>query len=104
VQLASAQEQITRDFASLQQTERHGNSNASVPLPRPAPAEMRKHAPRPAATTAGPNAHHAATSSTSVGSSSPLPVLSTRPDTGHKRTRSSAAALKSSPQSRSAKV
>ena len=99
VPLASAQMQITRDFASLQQqTERHPISKMSVPLPRPAPAEMRKHASRPATTTAGtsPNAHHAVISSTSVGTSSPLPVLSTRLDTGHKRTRSSAAALKSS--------
>jgi hypothetical protein len=99
VHLASAQVQITRDFASLQQqTERHPISKMSMPLPRPAPAEMRKHASRPATTTAGtgPNAHHAVISSTSVGTSSPLPVLSTRLDTGHKRTRSSAAALKSS--------
>ncbi len=99
VHLASAQVQITRDFASLQQqTERHPISKMSVPPPRPAPAEMRKHASRPATTTAGtsPNAHHAVISSTSVGSSSSLPVLSTRLDAGHKRTRSSAAALKSS--------
>jgi hypothetical protein len=99
VQLASAQVQITRDFASLQQqTERHTISKMSVPLPRQAPAEMRKHASRPATATAGtgPNAHHAGISSTRVGSSSPLPVLSTGLDTGHKRTRSSAAALKSS--------
>jgi hypothetical protein len=98
VQLASAQEQITRDFDSLQRIERHTISKMSVPLPRPAPAETRKHASRPATTTAGagPNAHYAVISSTSVGSSSLLPVLSTRLDTGHKRTRSSAAALKSS--------
>ena len=97
VHLASAQMQITRDFASLQQqTERHPISKMSVPLPRPAPAEMRKHAPATTTAGTGPNAHHAVISSTSVGSSSPLPVLSTRLDTGHKRTRSSAAALKSS--------
>ena len=39
--------------------------------------------------------YHAATSSMSVGSSSPLPVLLTRLDTGHMRTRSSAAGLRS---------
>jgi hypothetical protein len=97
VQLASAQEQMMRDIARLQETERYIVSKMSVPLPRPAPAQTRKHASRVVATTvgAGPNAHHAATSSTSVGSSS-LPVLLTRLDTGHKRTRTSAADVKSS--------
>jgi hypothetical protein len=87
VQLASAQEQIARDFDSLQQLERHTISKISVPLPRPAPAEMRKHASRLATATAGagPNAHHAVTSSTSFRSSSSLsPVVSLRLDTGHK--------------------
>ena len=99
VHLASAQVQITRDFASLhQQTERHPISKMSVPLPRPAPAEMRKHASRPATTTAGagPNGHHAVTSSTSVGSLSLSPLVSAHLETGRKRTRSSAAALRSS--------
>src|SRR6266566_5628602 len=98
VRLASAQELITRDFASLQQAEWHTVSKISVPLPRPAPAEARKHASRSATTAAGagPNARHAVTSSTSVGSSSLSPVLSTRLDTGHKRGRSSAVALRSS--------
>jgi len=40
--------------------------------------------------------HHAATSSRSVGSSSAVPVLLTRLDTGHMRRRSSAAGLRSS--------
>ncbi len=98
VQLASAQERIARDFDSLEQIERHTISKISVPLPRPAPAETRKHASRPATTTAGagPNAHHAVTSSTSFGSLSLSPVVSMRVDTGHKRTRSSGAALRSS--------
>jgi hypothetical protein len=98
VQLASAQEQITHDFDSLQQSERHTISRISVPLPRRAPAETRKHASRPAMTMAGagPNAHHAVTSYTSFGSLSPSPVVSMRLDNGHKRTRSSAAALRSS--------
>jgi hypothetical protein len=98
VQLASAQERITHDFDSLQQIERHTISKIAVPLPRPAPAETRKHASRPATTTAGagPNAHDAETSSTSFGSSSRSPVVSMRLDTSHKRTRSSAAAPRSS--------
>ena len=98
VQLASAQEQIARDFASLQQIERYTISKISVPLPRPAPAETRKHASRPATTTAGagPNGHHAVTSSTSVGSLSLSPLVSAHLETGRKRTRSSAAALRSS--------
>jgi hypothetical protein len=96
LQLASAQEQMMRDTTRLQQTERHIVS-ASVPLPRPAPAETRNHASRPAAkvASAGPNAHHAVTSSTSAGASSPLPTQWTRLDTGHKRTQSSAADLRS---------
>jgi hypothetical protein len=100
VQLPSVQEQMTSSIASQQHTERHTVSNVSVPLPRPAPAETRKHASRVATTMvgAGSNAHHAATSFTSVAasSSSPSPVLSTRFDTGHKRARSLAAALRSS--------
>jgi len=98
VQLASAQEQIAHDFDSLQQIERHTISKISVPLPRPAPAETRKHASRPATTTvgAGPNGHHVVTSSASFGSLSLSPVVSMRLETGHKRTRSSAAALRSS--------
>jgi hypothetical protein len=98
VRLASAQEQIARAFDSLQ-IERQTISKISVPLPRPAPAEMRKHASRLATATAGagPNAHHAVTSSTSFRSSSSLsPVVSMRLDTGHKQTRSSAAALRNS--------
>jgi hypothetical protein len=92
------QEQTTHNIASQQQNERHTVSNVSVPLPRTAPAETRKHAWRRATTTAGAglNAHHTVASFTSVGaSSSPSPVLLTRLD-GHKRTRSSAAALRSS--------
>lgn len=84
VQPASAQQQITRDFDSLQQSERHTISKVSVPLPRPVPADRRKkYASGPATTTAGfgPSAHHAATSSTSFGSSSPSPVVSMRLDT-----------------------
>jgi hypothetical protein len=94
VQLASAQEQITGDFDSLHQTERHTISKMSVPLPRPAPAETRNYASRPATTTpgAGPNAHHAVTSSTSVGSS----VVPMRLDARRKRTQSLAPALRSS--------
>jgi hypothetical protein len=99
VRLASAQEQIARAFDSLQ-IERHTISKISVPLPRRAPAEMRKHASRLATATAtagaGRNAHHAVTSSTSFRSSSLPPVVSMRLDTGHKQTRSSAAALRSS--------
>jgi hypothetical protein len=98
VQLASAQEQIAHDFDSLQQIERRTISEISVPLPRPAPAETRKHASRLATTTAGAgsNAHHAVTSSPGFGSSSLSPVVSMRRDTGHKQTRSSAAALRNS--------
>jgi len=97
-QPASAQEQIARDFDSLQQMERHAISKISVPLPRPAPAEARRHASRlaTAAAGAGPNAHHAMTSSMSFRSSSLSPVVSMRVDIGHKQTRSSAAALRSS--------
>lgn len=98
VQLASAQEQIAHDFDSLQQIERHTISKISVPLPRPAPAETRKHASRLATATAGagPNVHHAVTSSASFRSSSLSPVVSMRLDTSHKQTRSSAAALRNS--------
>jgi hypothetical protein len=98
VRLASAQEQVARAFDSLQ-IERQTISKISVPLPRPAPADTRKHAWRPATTTAGagPNGHHIVTSSTSFRSSSSLsPVVSMRLDTGHKQTRSSAAALRNS--------
>jgi hypothetical protein len=97
VRLASAQEQIARAFDSLQ-IERHTISKISVPLPRPAPAETRKHASRPATTTAGagPSAHHAATSSPGFGPSSLSPVVSMRRDTGHKQTRFSVAALSNS--------
>ncbi len=101
VQLASAQEQMTRDINTLKQPERpiisnvsrHIVSNMSVPLPRPAPAETRKHGSRLAtiAPGAGPNVHHAVTSSTSIGTSSSSPVLATRLDAGHKRTRVPAA-------------
>jgi hypothetical protein len=97
VQFAFAQEQTMRNIPRPQRTERHIVSKMSVPLPRPAPpAETRKHASRSATTMAGagPNAHRAVTSSASVGSSSPLPVLLTHLDTGHKRTRSSAADLR----------
>jgi hypothetical protein len=96
VQLASAQEQITRDFDSLHQTERHTISKMSVPLPRPAPAETRNYASRPTTPGAGPNAHHAVTPSTSVGSSSPSPVMSMRLDARRKRTQSLAPAPRSS--------
>jgi hypothetical protein len=98
VQFASAQEQMMRNIPTLQPTERHIASKMSVPLPRPAPAETRKQASRSATSTAGarPNAHHAVTSPTSVGSTSPLPVLLTRLDGAHKRIRSSAADLRSS--------
>jgi hypothetical protein len=97
VRLASAQEHIARAFDSLQ-VERHAISKISVPLPRPAPGWTRKHAGRPATTTAGagPNGHHVVASSTSFGSLSSSPVVSMRLETGHKRTRSSAAALRSS--------
>jgi hypothetical protein len=82
VQPASAQQQITRDFDSLQQVERHTISKVSVPLPRPVPAERRKYASGLATTTAGTSqsARHAATSSTSFGSSLPSPVVSMRLD------------------------
>jgi hypothetical protein len=96
VQVASAQEHITRDFDGLQQIERRTISKISVPLPRPVPAETRKYAWRPAAAGVGPSTHHALSSSTSVGSSSPSPVVSMRLDTSRKRTRSSPAALRSS--------
>lgn len=107
VQLASAQEQMMRDITRLQQTGQYPASNtlvsnASVPLPRPAPAEMRKHASRPAAkaASAGPSAHHAMTSSmtssASTGASSPLPVQLARFDGGHKRTQSSVSDLRGS--------
>jgi hypothetical protein len=97
VPLASAQDQIAFAFESLQ-IERQTISKISVPLPRPAPAERRKHASRLATTTAGagPSGHHAATSSPGFGPSSPSPVVSTRYDAGHKQTRPSVAALKSS--------
>ena len=94
-ELIANQEQMAREMTRLRETERYVLSKMSVPLPRPAPARTRMHASRPS-TTAGPNIHHAATSSTSSGSSSPLPALLTRFDTGHKRTRSSAADLRSS--------
>jgi hypothetical protein len=99
VQLPSVREQMTRNIASQHQAERHTALNVSVPLPRPAPAETRNHAPRPATTTASaaPDAHHTLTSFTSVAaSSSPPPALSSRLDAGQKRTRSSAATLRSS--------
>jgi hypothetical protein len=98
VQVPSVQEQMIGNIASQRQTERHTVSNLSVPLPRPAPAETRKRASRPATITAGagPNAHHAVASFAGVGASSPpSPVLLTRLD-GHKRTRSSVAAPRSS--------
>jgi hypothetical protein len=97
-QIASAQQQMMRDMTRLQQNERHTVS-ASVPLPRPAPAETRKHASRPAAkvSSAGPNAHHAATSPMSAAASSSLPAQLTRLDAGYKRTQSSAADLTSWP-------
>jgi hypothetical protein len=94
VQLASAQEQITRDFDSLQQIEQRTISKISVPLPRPVPAETRKYASRPSTAGVGPSTHHALSSSTSVGSSSPSPVVSMRLDTSRKRTSLSPAALK----------
>ena len=96
VQLASAQEHITRDFDSLQQIERRTVSKISVPLPRPVPAETRKYASRPATAGVGPSTHLAPSSSTSVGSSSPSPGVSMRLDTSRKRTRFSPAALRSS--------
>jgi hypothetical protein len=93
VQLGSAQEQITRDFDSLQQIERRTISKISVPLPRPVPAEARKYAWRPGTTMAGagPSTHHALISSTSFGSSSRASVVSMRLDSSRKRTRSSPA-------------
>jgi hypothetical protein len=96
VQLASAQEHITRAFDNLQQIERHTISNTSVPLPRPTPVKTRKHASRPATPAAGasPNDHHAVPSSTRLGSSSPSSAVSARLDTRFKQTRSSAAALR----------
>jgi hypothetical protein len=97
VQLASAQEQMMRDITRLQEAGRSTLSKVSVPLPRPAPVQARMRPARPTTTAgAGTNARHAATSSTSVGSSSPLPALLTRLDTGHKRTQSSGADLRSS--------
>jgi hypothetical protein len=99
VQLPSFREQMTRNIASQHQTERHTALNVSVPLPRPAPTETRKDASRPATTTAGavPNAHHTVASFASVTGSSSIPsALSMRVGLGQKRTRSSAAALKSS--------
>jgi hypothetical protein len=99
VALPSFREKMTRNIAGQHQTERHTALNVSVPLPRPAPAETRKHASRPAPTTAGavPSAHHIVASFTSVtGPSSPPPALSMRLDAGQKPTRSSAAALRSS--------
>jgi hypothetical protein len=100
VQPPSVQEQMAGNTAGQQQTERRTVSNVPVPLPRPAPAEMRKHASRPATATAGagPNAHHAVMSFTSVGASSSSPVVSTRLDTGHKRTRSSTALRSPAPE------
>jgi hypothetical protein len=98
VQLPSVREQMTRNVASQHLAERHTALNASVPLARLAPAGPRKHASARPATTAvaaAPNAHHTATSFTSVtASSSPPSALSTRVDAGHKRTRSWAAALR----------
>lgn len=98
VDLPSAQEQIAGDFGSLQRTELHAASKISVPLPRPAPVETRKHTLRPATITAaaGPNPHHGVTSFTSVRSLSRSPASSMRLDTGHKPTRSSAAAVRNS--------
>jgi hypothetical protein len=98
VELTSAQEQIARDFDSLQEIDRRTIFKISVPLPRPVPAETRKYASRPATTTAGsgPSAHHALTSSTSFASSSPPPVASMRLDASRKRTRSSRPVLRSS--------
>jgi hypothetical protein len=97
VQLPSAQDQIALAFDSLQ-IERQTIAKISVPLPRPAPAERRKHASRPGMTTAGAgqSSHHAATSPPGFWPSSPLPVVATRYDTGHKQTRPSVAALRSS--------
>jgi TolA-binding protein len=97
-QIASAQQQMMRDITRLQQNERHTVS-ASVPLPRPAPAETRKHASRPAAkgASAGPSAHHAATSPTSAGASSSLPTQLTGLDAGYKRTQSTPADWASEP-------
>jgi hypothetical protein len=95
-QLDSAQQQMMRDIAKLQQTERPMVAAASVPLPRPASAEARKHAARLAAKGAGPSPHHAVASSMSARPSSPLPAQLTRVDAGHKRTHSSAADLKGS--------
>jgi hypothetical protein len=97
VQLASAQEPIIRNIPEPQRTERHMVSKMPVPLPRPAPAETRKHASRPATTMAGsgPNTHHAVTPSANVASSSPVPILLTHLDTGHKRIRSSTTDLRS---------
>ncbi len=91
VQLASVQQQMTRDITRLQQTERHiaSKTSVSVPLPRPAPPEARKHPSRPTTITASPNTHHTLSSSAGPGSP-PSPVLLTRLDTGHKRARSSA--------------
>jgi hypothetical protein len=97
VQFASAQDQIARAFDSLE-IERQTTSKISVPLPRSAPVERRKHASRLGTTTAGagPSGRHAATPSPGFGPSSPSPVVSTRYDAGHKQTRPSVAALRSS--------
>jgi hypothetical protein len=99
VQLASAQQQMMRDLAELQQADRPMVATAAVPLPRPARAEARKHAARLAAkataTGAGQGFHHAVTSSASTRASSPLPAQLTRIDAGHKRTQSSAPDRKS---------
>jgi hypothetical protein len=96
--VASAQEEITRDFDSLQQIERRTISKISVPVPRPVPAETRNYTWRPAtmAAGAGPRTHHALISSRSFGSSSRSSVVSMRLDTSRKRTRSSPAPLRSS--------
>jgi hypothetical protein len=95
-QIAPAQQHMMRDITRLQQNERHAVS-VLVPLPRPAPAETRKHASHPAAkaASAGPNAHHAATSHMSAGPSSSLPTQLTRLDTGYKQTQPSAVDLTS---------
>jgi hypothetical protein len=97
-QLTASTEQTTREITKLEMTERSVLYKMSNPPPRRVPAHARKHVPRPAPNTtgAGPNGHHAATSSARLGSSSPLPVLFTRLDTGHTRTHSSAAGLRSS--------
>jgi hypothetical protein len=92
-QFAAAQEQMTRDVTALQATNRYILYKMSAPLQRPELAPARKPGLRPAPRTtgAGPNAHHAAMSSTSARASSPAPARSARRDAGHLRTRSSAA-------------